>query len=134
MDNVLGYLTHEEKLAVMQVGYQLIESAGNHALGRRICEDDDPSVDIIIKSVTVPSTSTGNSLLDNFMTNNIYNEMWNEAIWMNPYEAFDIVRRFDKEEKAAFKKMMLEVARKDNVSMRMNILQDTFRRVNIDFF
>ena len=60
--------------------------------------------------------------------------MWNEAIWMNPYEAFDIVRRFDKEEKAAFKKMMLEVARKDNVSMRMNILQDTFRRVNIDFF
>ena len=22
--------------------------------------------------------------------------MWNEAIWMNPYEAFDIVRRFDK--------------------------------------
>lgn len=134
MDNVLGYLTHEEKLAVMQVGYQLIESAVNHALGRRICEDDDPSVDIIIKSVTVPSTSTGNSLLDNFMTNNIYNEMWNEAIWMNPYEAFDIVRRFDKEEKAAFKKMMLEVARKDNVSMRMNILQDTFRRVNIDFY
>ena len=134
MDNVLGYLTHEEKLAVMQVGYQLIESAANHALGRRICEDDDPSVDIIIKSVTVPSTSTGNSLLDNFMTNNIYTEMWNEAIWMNPYEAFDIVRRFDKEEKAAFKKMMLEVARKDNVSMRMNILQDTFRRVNIDFF
>ena len=134
MDNVLGYLTHEEKLAVMQVGYQLIESAASHALGRRICEDDDPSVDIIIKSVTVPSTSTGNSLLDNFMTNNIYNEMWNEAIWMNPYEAFDIVRRFDKEEKAAFKKMMLEVARKDNVSMRMNILQDTFRRVNIDFF
>lgn len=53
---------------------------------------------------------------------------------MNPYEAFDIVRRFDKEEKAAFKKMMLEVARKDNVSMRMNILQDTFRRVNIDFY
>ena len=48
MDNVLGYLTHEEKLAVMQVGYQLIESAANHALGRRICEDDDPSVDIII--------------------------------------------------------------------------------------
>ena len=134
MDNVLGYLTHEEKLAVMQVGYQLIESAANHALGRRIGEDDDPSVDIIIKSVTVPSTSTGNSLLDNFMTNNIYNEMWNEAIWMNPYEVFDIVRRFDKEEKAAFKKMMLEVARKDNVSMRMNILQDTFRRVNIDFF
>ena len=132
MDNVLAYLTHDEKMAVMQVGYQLIESAAHHALGRRICEDDDPSVDIIIKSVTVPSTATGNSFLDNFMTNNIYNEMWNEAIWMNPYEAFDIVRRFDKEEKAAFKKMMLEVAMTDNVAMRMNILQDTFRRVGID--
>lgn len=131
MDDVLAYLTHDEKMAVMQVGYQLIESAAN-AIGRRICEDDDPSVDIIIKAVTVPSTTTGNNFLDSFITNNIYNKMWNEAIWMNPFEAFDIVREFDKEEKAAFKKMMLEVARKDNVAMRMNILRDTFRRVDID--
>lgn len=123
MNEVLGYLTQEEKLAVMQVGYQLIESAAN-ASGRRICEDDDPSVDIIIKAVTVPS---GNPFFDN----NIYNQMWNEAIWMNPYEAFDIVKRFDKEEKAAFKEMMLQVARKDMVAVRMDILKQTFDLVDI---
>ena len=123
MNEVLGYLTHEEKTAVMQVGYQLIESAAN-AMGRRICEVDDPSVDIIIKAVTVPS---GNPFLDN----NIYNQMWNEAIWMNPYKAFDIVKRFDKEEKAAFKEMMLQVARKDMVAVRMDLVKQTFDMINI---
>ena len=110
-------------MAVMQVGYQLIESACN-ANGRRISEEDDASVDIIIKSVT---KSTGIPFLDD----NIYNQMWNEAIWMNPYEAFDIVKKFDKEEKAAFKEMMLRVARKDMIAVRMDILNDTFKRVNI---
>ena len=123
MDEVLQYLTHDEKMAVMQVGYQLIESACN-ACGRRISEEDDASVDIIIKSIT---KSTGIPFLDD----NIYNQMWNEAIWMNPYEAFDIVKQFDKEEKAAFKEMMLRVARKDMVAVRMDILNDTFKRVNI---
>ena len=123
MDEVLQYLTHDEKMAVMQVGYQLIESACN-ANGRRISEEDDASVDIIIKSVT---KSTGIPFLDD----NIYNQMWNEAIWMNPYEAFDIVKKFDKEEKAAFKEMMLRVARKDMIAVRMDILNDTFKRVNI---
>ena len=123
MDEVLGYLNHEEKLAVMQVGYQLIESAAN-AHGRRISEQDAASVDIIIKSVTMPS---GNSFLDTC----IYNSMWNEAIWMNPFEAFDTVKKFDKEEKAAFKEMMLKVARKDMVAVRMDILKQTFDRVDI---
>ena len=123
MDEVLGYLNHDEKLAVMQVGYQLIESAAN-AMGRRICEQDDPSVDIIIKALTVP---TGNSFLDN----NIYNQMWNDAIWMNPYEAFAIVKEFDKEEKAAFKEMMLRVARKDMVAVRMDLLKQTFDLVDV---
>lgn len=123
MDEVLGYLNHEEKLAVMQVGYQLIESAAN-AHGRRISEQDEASVDIIIKSVTMPS---GNSFLDTC----IYNSMWNEAIWMNPFEAFDTVKKFDKEEKAAFKEMMLKVARKDMVAVRMDILKQTFDRVDI---
>ena len=123
MNEILGYLNHNEKLAVMQVGYQLIESAAN-AFGRRICEEDDPSVDIIIQSVTVP---TGNTLMDTC----IYNQMWNEAIWMDPYEAFAIVKKFDKEEKAAFKDMMMRVAFKDMVAVRMDILEQTFDIVDI---
>lgn len=123
MNEVLGYLNTDEKLAVMQVGYQLIECAAN-AMGRRICEQDKESVDIIIDSVTV---STGNSFVDN----NIYNQMWNEAIWMNPYEAFDIVKKFDNEEKAAFKEMMLAVAQKDMVALRMDLLKQTFDIVGI---
>lgn len=123
MNEILGYLNHNEKLAVMQVGYQLIESAAN-AFGRRICEEDDQSVDIIIQSVTVP---TGNTLMDTC----IYNQMWNEAIWMDPYEAFAIVKKFDKEEKAAFKEMMMRVAHKDMVAVRMDILEQTFRIVDI---
>ena len=107
----------------MQVGYQLIEGAAN-ATGRRICELDEASVDIIIESVTM---SSGNSFLDKC----IYNQMWNEAIWMNPYEAFAIVKKFDKEEKAAFKEMMLKVARKDMVALRMDLLKQTFDKVDI---
>ena len=123
MNEILGYLNNDEKLAVMQVGYQLIEGAAN-ATGRRICEQDEASVDIIIESVTMPS---GNAFLDKC----IYNQMWNEAIWMNPYEAFAIVKKFDKEEKAAFKEMMLNVARKDMVALRMDILKQTFEKVDI---
>lgn len=123
MNEILGYLNQEEKLAVMQVGYQLIEGAAN-ATGRRICELDEASVDIIIESVTM---SSGNAFWDKC----IYNKMWNEAICMNPYEAFAIVKKFDKEEKSAFKEMMLKVARKDMVALRMDILKQTFDIVDI---
>ena len=61
----------------------------------------------------------------------IYNQMWNEAIWMDPYEAFAIVKKFDKEEKAAFKEMMMRVTHKDMVAVRMDILEQTFHIVDI---
>ena len=104
---------------------QLVKVADNASIGRYTAVSLNASTNVISAvTVTVPS---GNPFFDN----NIYNQMWNEAIWMNPYEAFDIVKRFDKEEKAAFKEMMLQVARKDMVAVRMDILKQTFDLVDI---
>lgn len=105
----------EKKIAVIQLGYQLIASAA----GRPLSSSDDASIDIILNECMVLS---GNKQIDEILSN----ALWNEAILFNPYKSFQIVSSFTRNEKDAFKQMMLEVAKKDNSFLRMDILLQIF--------
>ena len=113
-----GELTITEVQAVLQLTYQLIASANfNH-----ISEADNPSIDIMMEKLGFTDVAM----------NLIGNAMWNEAMEINPFVAFDIVSKFSNTKKAAFKEAILAVARKDNTMLRMDIARQIFTRTKID--
>lgn len=122
MSTILANLSVEKKMAVMQLGYQLIVSAA----GRPLSSADDASIDIILSECT-PS---GNEQLRQ-LANSLSTKLWNEAILYDPFESFRIVSSFTPAEKDAFKYMMLKVANRDNSLLRMDILSQIFKRTQI---
>lgn len=93
MNKVLSSLPHNEMLAVVQLGYQLILCAKQATLS----EDDDPSIDYIIEAI-----GFGNNP-------NVGNFIWNvgsDVNKVNPFSAFETVARFSSEKKCAFKSMI----------------------------
>lgn len=120
MSAILANLPIDKKKAVIQLGYQLIVSAA----GRPLSSSDDASINIILSECIALS---GNKHVDD-MSSNV---LWNEAILFNPFESFKIVASFSKDEKEAFKQMMLKVANKDNSFLRMDILSQIFNRTQI---
>lgn len=120
MSAILKNLSIEKKKAVIQLGYQLIISAA----GRPLSSADDASIDIILNEC-LPQLG-GSSLNDG-----IANTLWNDAILFSPFLSFQVVSQFSDTEKEAFKQMMLKVAQKDNVYLRMDILSQIFNRTQI---
>lgn len=120
MSAILANLPIEKKKAVIQLGYQLIVSAA----GRPLSSLDNESIDIIMSECVVQS---GIQPIDE-MSSNV---LWNEAIFLDPFEAFRIVSLFNQVEKEAFKRMMLKVARQDNTFLRMDILSQIFNQTKV---
>lgn len=114
-----GELNDDQITAVMQLTYQLIASA-NYG---RISEADDPSIDVMMQKM---------GFTDPLMQV-IGNAHWNDAIDMNPFQAFNVVASFPQTKKSAFKDAILAVARKDNTVLRMDIALQIFSRIGILF-
>lgn len=93
MNSILSSLPMGEKLAVVQLGYQLIASAKQAPLS----EEDDPSIDYIIEAIGYGNNPTVGNLL------------WNQgsdAEQVNPFSAFETVSRFSSVKKSAFQSMI----------------------------
>ena len=124
MNKILSSLPMNEKLAVVQLGYQLIGSAKQAPLS----EEDDSSIDYIIEAIGYGNNS------------NAGNFIWNEgsdANKINPFSAFEIVSRFSIDKKNAFKSMIEGLCSPDLVGyttiriLRANIAQQIYQRVGI---
>ena len=57
--------------------------------------------------------------------------LWLVGFWLVGFVGFGLVFLFVMDEKAAFKEMMIKVAHKDMVAVRMDILEQTFDIVDI---
>lgn len=97
-------LKDNEKLAVIQCGYQIIMSAN----GNNISEADDDCIDAILNSVS-----------DNKL---IQHALWNKAIWTDPYTSFALLQSLlvDKELRESFLKMMKTLIETKNNRRRFN--------------
>lgn len=115
--NKFGEMTDDEITAVMQLTYQLIGSA-NYG---QISDADDPSIDVMMEQLgfTGPLLSV------------LGNAHWNDAMNMNPFDAFNVVAGFSSAKKQAFKEAIWAVSRKDNTILRMDIAQQIFNRIGI---
>ena len=112
-----GELNDKQIKAVMQLTFQLIASA-NYGV---FSEKDDPSIDIMMDRLGFSGP----------LFSNLGNAYWNEAMKMNPFDAFHTVCLFNNAQKTAFKEATLAVANKDNVALRHNIAYQIFSRVKI---
>lgn len=124
MNQVLSALSMEDKLAVVQLGFQLICGAKQAP----ISEEDDPSIDYIINSIGYAN----NPSLGNFI--------WNEgsdANKVNPFDAFSVVSHFSITKKEAFKCMIdglcsLNLSGSSTIRMcRLDIAQQIYQKVGI---
>ncbi len=124
MNSILSSLSINEKLAVVQLGYQLIGSAKQAPLS----EEDDPSIDYIIEAVGYGNNPT--------MGNFIWNE-GSDANKINPFSAFETVSCFSSEKKSAFKSMIEGLCSPDLVGytmiriLRTDIARQICQRVGI---
>lgn len=114
-----GELSDSQIKAVLQLTFQLIASAnyGNFS------ERDDPSIDVMMGKLGFSGP----------LFANLGNAYWNEAMKMNPYEAFRIVSMFDNSKKDAFKNAIIAVADKDNSFLRHDIARQIFTNTNITY-
>lgn len=124
MNKILSSLPMDEKLAVVQLGYQLIGSAKQAPL----TEEDDASIDYIIDAI-----GCGNNQL-------LGNLLWNEgsdANKVNPFSAFKTVSHFTSEKKNAFKSMIEGLCSPELIGythiriLRMDIARQIYQRVGI---
>jgi hypothetical protein len=124
MNRILSSLPMNEKLAVVQLGYQLIGSAKQAPL----TEEDDPSIDYIIDSI---------GLGNNPMAGNL---IWNEgsdANKVNPFSAFETVSCFSSEKKHAFKSMIEGLCSPDLIGyttirlLRIDIARQIYQRIGL---
>ncbi len=113
MNTILSMLSDAYKIAVIQVGYQLLLSAKQRGLD----DSDNPSIDIILEYCGFNDSTLGR------MTGNIY---WSKSIVVDPYHAFNIVSGFSSSEKAAVKEMLIALTKKDNHLLRMDIANQMF--------
>ena len=114
-----GELNDKQIKAILQLTFQLIASAnyGNFS------EKDDPSIDVMMDKLGF----TGSLFA------NLGNAYWNEAMKMDPFEAFRIVSMFDESKKNVFKDAIIAVANKDNSALRHDIARQIFTRTNITY-
>lgn len=121
MNKILASLSYEDKLAVVQLGYQLIASAKQATLS----EEDNPSIDYIIESIGMGHNE------------NIGNLIWNEGSNANPFVAFQIVAGFSQEKKSAFKTMIEGLCSSDLIGfttiriLRKDIARQIYQRIGI---
>lgn len=114
-----GELSDMQIEAVLQLTFQLIASANYGSFS----EEDDPSIDIMMKKLGFSSP----------LFANLGNAYWNDAMNMPPSEAFRIVSMFDSSKKNAFKDAIIAVADKDNSILRHDIARQIFTRTNIPY-
>ena len=112
-----GELDDRQIEAVLQLTFQLIASA-NYG---RFSESDDPSINIMIERLG----------FSGILLETLGNAYWNDAMNMNPYTAFNIVARFDENQKQAFKSAVIAVADKDNTLLRHDIARQIFAKTGI---
>ena len=117
--NDFGELSDGQIEAILQLTFQLIASAsyGNFS------EKDDPSIDVMMDRLGFSGP----------LFANLGNAYWNEAMKMNPFEAFRIVSMFDENKKNAFKSAIIAVADKDNSFLRHDIARQIFSRTGISY-
>jgi len=124
MNEILSSLPAAEKLAVIQLGFQLIGSAKQAPLS----EEDDSSIDYIIECIGCGNNPALGNLL------------WNEgsdANKVNPFSAFATVSHFESEKKEAFKSMIDGLCSPKLVGyttiriMRLDIARQIYRRVGL---
>lgn len=118
MNTTLKNISDDKKVAVIQVGYQLLVSAKQCLLD----ESDEPSVGLILKYCGFDDSPLGKF---------IGNTFWNKSIDYNPYEAFSMVSGFSTSEKAAVKEMLTDLANMDNQFLRMDIARQLFNRLGL---
>ena len=111
-----GELGHEQIKAVLQLTYQLIAGA-NYGF---ISEKDDSSINVMMQHLGLLGSLWGT----------LGNAYWNEAM-DNPFEAFDIVSKFDSGKKKVFRDAIIAVSKKDNSFLRLDIARQIFKKIGI---
>ena len=118
--NLNNDLNEKEKLALLQLIYQLIISAEGDINEYR----DNASIDYALYSLGYSPKYPSTRLLGN--------ELWRKAIQeMNPYEAFDIIRNLNPAIKRLVKKLLEYIANiNGNKYARLDILRQILVRIN----
>lgn len=114
-----GELSDRQIKAILQLTFQLIASANYGSFS----EKDDPSIDVMMNELGFSGPFFAN----------LGNAYWNDAMKMNPYEAFRIVSMFDDKQKNAFKNAIIAVANKDNSFLRHDIARQIFTKTHITY-
>jgi|GEM_PF-3936754 hypothetical protein len=112
--SLLHFLSDEEKIAVMIVGYQLLVSAKQRPLD----PGDDPSIDIIYKYCGFDGSPFAKTIGDIF---------WNHSIVNNPNEAFITVMNFEQDKKNVVSDMLKKLCEEDNSFLREDIYRQLVR-------
>lgn len=118
MNTTLKNISDDKKVAVIQVGYQLLVSAKQRPLD----ETDEPSISLILKYCGFDDSPIGKF---------IGNVFWSRSIEYNPYEAFGQVSNFSAAEKSAVKEMLTELANIANCYSRRDIARQLFQRLGL---
>lgn len=118
MNKSLFQISDENKIAVIQVGYQLLISAKR----RQLDESDDKSINLLLEYCGFDQSLSGRL---------IGNRFWEKAIMVNPYTSFDIVASFDKNNKSAVKEMLFALAEVDNQLLRRDIAFQLVSRLGL---
>jgi hypothetical protein len=118
MNTTLKNISDDKKVAVIQVGYQLLVSAKQ----RQLDDSDNQSIDTILNYCGFDNSLIGQEFGNLF---------WNKSVDFNPYEAFSVVSRFAPPEKAAVKEMLLCVSQLDNQYLRMDIASQLIHRLGL---
>ena len=103
--DTICFLGIEEKKAILQVGYQIMISSG-HVLSPA----DDESIDELLSGC--------------FYMRFLGEILWNDAIFYNPYEAFNLISKQDTNVRHAIKLVLLNVAMKDRRVSRLHALRE----------
>lgn len=118
MNTTLKNISDDKKIAIIQVGYQLLVSAKQ----RQLDDSDNQSIDMILNYCGFDNSPMGQA---------IGNMFWNKSVDFNPYEAFSVVSKFSPLEKAAVKEMLLCVSQLDNQYLRMDIASQLILRLGL---
>ena len=118
MKSSLAQISDDKKVAVIQVGYQLLVSAKQRPLD----QTDDKSIDLLLEYCGFDQSPIGRFLGNTF---------WEKSVMVNPYECFDQVASFDRATKAAVKEMLFALAQIDNQYMRQDIAMQLVQRLGL---
>lgn len=120
---MMSSLRVEDKIAILQLVCQLILSAD----GSMVEERDNCVVDYVLKELGYDTDSDSGAIAGNIL--------WNQATETNPFKAFQIVSKLNRDVKNEVRVILLQICKMGgNFMNRVNIAQQIFQRTNIEYY